>query len=193
MNTNPDARPAAGRPEVNAGPRSLLAPGERWYVVHTKWHCEEHAKAQLAAQGFRTFLPRLRKTVRHARKLRTVAAAFFPGYLFVALNLSRDPSRHVNGTFGVTSLVMGEKLPLPVAHGIMEALIAATGTDGVLRLSGSLSPGQPVRVLTGPFATLLGEVARADGGGLVPVLLRLLGGTVPVLIARDALTPRRAA
>jgi transcription antitermination factor NusG len=167
----------------------VLAPGERWYVVHTKRHREFPAQAQLAAQGYRTFLPRHRKTVRHARKLKTVTAAFFPGYLFVALDLKRDCWRGVNGTFGVASLVMGEEFPLPVPRGIVEDLLALSGADGHLRLANSLELGQPVRVLTGPFAALIGEIARIDGGGRVQVLLRLLGGTVPVQIGRDALAP----
>jgi hypothetical protein len=68
-----------------------LCHGERWYVVHTQPHRESRAQTQLAAQGFRTFLPLHRKTVRHARKLKTVSTPFFPRCLFVALDLSRDP------------------------------------------------------------------------------------------------------
>src|SRR5687768_12928093 len=61
--------------------------GHRWYVVFTQPNREFHAQMQLAAQGFRSFVPRYRKTVRHARKLKTVSAPFFPRYLFVALDL----------------------------------------------------------------------------------------------------------
>jgi transcriptional antiterminator RfaH len=173
--------------------RNALAAGERWYVVHTLPHRELQAQLQLEAQGFRSFLPRQRKTVRHARKLRTVTAAFFPRYLFVALDLTRDRWRSVNGTFGVARLVTGEDYPLPVPVGLVEALIAACNADGHLQLAGSLELGQPVRVLTGPFAALIGKIGRIDGGGRVQVLLQLLGGTVPVQIGRDALAPVLAA
>jgi len=69
---------------------AALAAGERWYVVHALAHGEERAQCRLAAQGFRSFLPRHVKTVRHARKLRSVRAPFFPRYLFVVLDLTRD-------------------------------------------------------------------------------------------------------
>jgi transcriptional antiterminator RfaH len=75
------------------------------------------AQTQLVAQGFHTFLPRFRKTVRHARKLMTVNASFFNRYLFVALDLGRDQWRSVNGTFGVTSIITDGAFPIPVPQG----------------------------------------------------------------------------
>jgi transcription antitermination factor NusG len=45
------------------------------------------------------------KTVRHARRLSTVEAPFFPRYLFTVLDLTRHLWRSVNGTFGVSRLV----------------------------------------------------------------------------------------
>jgi hypothetical protein len=56
---------AHARPNVFAA----LAAGERWYVVHALPHGEDRARSRLAAEGFRCFLPRYLKTVRHARKL----------------------------------------------------------------------------------------------------------------------------
>ena len=148
---------------------------------------------QLEAQGFRTFLPRYAKTVRHARKLRNVSAPFFPRYLFVKLDLARDRWRSVNGTFGVASLIMGEELPLPVPPGLVEALIGCAQADGHLRFGNRLSVGESVRVMSGPFAELIGKITRIDGAGRVQVLLRLLGGSVPVRLATDALVPTLAA
>jgi transcription elongation factor/antiterminator RfaH len=178
------------RPEVNL---AALAQGERWYVVYTLPHRERQAKMQLEHQGFRAFLPRQRKTIRHARKLLTVSTPFFPRYLFVALDLARDRWRSVNGTFGVAGLIMAGEAPVPVPSGIVDELIMASSDGGHLRLGDSLGLGQPVRVLTGPFAALIGHVARLDGAERVLVLLQLLGGTVPVQIPREALAPVQAA
>jgi transcription elongation factor/antiterminator RfaH len=182
-----------GSAAVACPDRFHLAHGECWYAVHTKPHREFSAQMQLGAQGFRTFLPRHRKTVRHARRLSTVSAPFFPRYLFVALDLSRDRWRSVNGTFGVTRLVMGEEGPVPVPRGVIESLAVACGAGGHLDLSAALVPGDRVRVLAGPFADLVGDLIRIDAAGRVRVLLRLLGGEVPVSIAREALMPALAA
>src|SRR5262245_64991181 len=94
-----------------------LKAGERWYVVHTLPLGEARAQSQLENQSFLTFLPKRQKTVRHARKLTSVLAPFFPRYLFVALDLTRDQWRSVNGTFGVARLVMQGEQPAPVPRG----------------------------------------------------------------------------
>src|SRR2546430_1503971 len=110
MPTTPDTVEPTPDEVVPSGP-ATLADGERWYVVHTLPLCEGRAQIQLENQSFRTFLPKRHKTIRHARKLSTVEAAFFPRYLFVALDLTRHQWRSVNGTFGVASLVMrGDQL-----------------------------------------------------------------------------------
>ena len=89
-----------------------LREGERWYAVHTLPFGERRAAAQLENQDFSAFLPKRQKTIRHARKLSTITAPFFPRYLFVALDLDRHRWRSVNGTIGVSSLVMvGTTLP----------------------------------------------------------------------------------
>src|SRR5277367_3567711 len=49
-----------------------LSGGERWFVAQTLHHREKLAALHLGAQRFRSFLPRFRKTVRHARQIREV-------------------------------------------------------------------------------------------------------------------------
>jgi len=165
-----------------------LAPGARWYVVRALPQRETGAQAQLAAQGFRAFLPRVTRTVRHARQLRTVKTPAFPGYLFVALDLTRDRWRSVNGTFGVRGLVMGDERPMPVPVGVVEALIDyVDATTGVCRFDRDLAEGQAIRVIAGPLAQALGELVKLDANGRVRVLLDIMGGKVLTTLERAAL------
>ena len=173
--------------------RAPLATGERWYVVQTLPNREANARVQLEAQGFRTFLPRYAKTVRHARKLMTVSAPFFPRYLFVALDLGRDRWRSVNGTFGVAGLVMGDGFPMPVQHGVVESLQALAVPTAICSWRTGLPLASACACSSGPFADMVGKLARLDGGGRVQVLLQLLGGEVAVSVARAALMPAQAA
>jgi transcription antitermination factor NusG len=155
---------------------------ERWYVVHTLPRREIGAEFHLGRQGFRTFFPYIVKTVRHARRLRTVRAAAFPRYLFVVLDPDRDPWRSVNGTIGVCNLLMADGRPDPVPHGVVESLIAATDNAGVLRSGPPLKPGQSIRVRIGPFADAIGSLQRLDDRGRVRVLLQIMGGQVPTML-----------
>lgn len=155
-----------------------LNAGERWYVVHALPLSETRAQLQLENQSFLTFLPKRQKTVRHARRLTRVLAPFFPRYLFVALDLTRDQWRSVNGTFGVARLVMQGDQPAPVPSGIVEAMVASADEDGVLQLRQNLRIGAPVRLAAGPFAERLAILDRLDDSGRIRVLLDMLGRQV---------------
>lgn len=160
----------------------------RWFVVHTLPNREAGAMAQLSAQGFNAFLPAHRKTIRHARKFREVRAPFFPRYLFIQLNLERDQWRRVNGTIGVSRLIMEGERPKPVPPGIVECLIAMSA-DGLLTFSPALEAGQNVRVLSGPFANFVGELHRVDAHNRVRVLLDVLGMRTAITTSGDDLAP----
>jgi transcriptional antiterminator RfaH len=164
-----------------------LRGGERWFLVHTQSSGELKAQHHLRAQGFRTYLPQYMKTVRHARQLKTVRASMFPRYLFIVLDLGRDRWLSVRSTVGVSSLVSCNGRPLPVPAGIVESLIAQSDGD-LMRMDTGLVQGQSVRILSGPFADLIGRLERLDGSGRVRVLLEMMGTEVPIAIHRSALS-----
>ncbi len=166
-----------------------LREGERWYAVYTLPHREAGAQLQLENQGFRTFLPQYSKTVRHARKVQIKPAPLFPRYLLVVLELERDRWRSVNGSFGVSSLVMQGERPAPVLHGVVETLIASRATGDRIRFVPDLKPGQRVRLVAGPFAEQLGVLERLDDVGRVRVLLEIMGGQIPIQLSRDNVFP----
>lgn len=176
-----------------AAPANLREPedGARWYAVHTLPRREFGARAQLEAQRFTIFLPRHLKTVRHARRMRTVDAPFFPRYLFVRLNLNRDRWLSINGTFGVSHLIMGGDRPLPVPLGVVEALRARLGAESLAPFDDGLRLGQRAEVMVGPFANLVGTLERFDGAERVRILLDLMGTATPVTLARGAVVPVR--
>jgi transcriptional antiterminator RfaH len=174
-----------------AAPRAIAAARghERWFAVHCQPFGEVRAQSNLENQGFRTFLPKRHKTVRHARKLRTVESPFFPRYLFVVLDLDRDRWRSVNGTFGVARLVMRGDAPAPVPRGVVETLLASADAHGMLHLADKLKIGSPVRLLAGPFAEQLATLEQLDDLGRVRVLVDLLGRRVSITTAARDLLP----
>ena len=165
--------------------------GARWYVVQTRPHKESFAAQNLANQGFRPFVARIRKTVRHARRLTSVNAPLFPRYIFVSLDLERDRWRSVRCTFGVSSLVMEGERPLPVPAGVVEQLIEHSDPAGALDFRPELKAGQAVRVLHGPFADHIGRLVSMDPAGRVSVLLDMLGSERVVTMPADGLIPIR--
>jgi transcriptional antiterminator RfaH len=162
------------------------ADGVRWYLVRALTGRENVAVEQLERQGFVTFLPKQPKTIRHARRLTVRLAAYFPGYLFVQLDLARQRWRSINGTLGVAHLVGPSERPAPVPKGVVEALAAAADQRGVLE-GPPLQAGQQVRIIAGAFADKLAVIERLDEAGRVRVLLDIVSGRVPVTIDREML------
>jgi len=166
---------------VGERPPFRLDNGERWYVAATAPRRERVALDNLVQQGFRGFLPTLMETRRHARQFRTAAVPLFPRYIFVVLDRERPGWRRINGTRGVERLISDRDGPVAVAPGVVEALVAATDSRGVVHFGGAnLVVGDSVRVVAGPFAGALGVLQRLDGPARAQVLLSLLGGAVKV-------------
>lgn len=168
--------------------RRPLAPNERWFLVHALPKSEHKAEFHLRAQGFATYLPQIRKTIRHARQLRTVSAPLFPRYLFIILDPERDRWLSVRSTVGVAFLLTCDGRPAPVPAGVVESLIGRSEGD-LIRLDAPLIEGQSVRILSGPFADFVGTLERLDDAGRVRVLLEMMGTAVPLLLHRSALAP----
>ena len=162
----------------------------RWYVVQCLAHRESAAASHLCNQKYRVFFPRRRKIRRHARKTESVLVPFFPGYLFVSLDISRDRWRSVNGTYGVAKLVMQGDYPVPVPVGVVEALRLSSDESSVLEWRPEIRPGDAVRVIAGPFSDMIGQLERLDGAGRVRVLLEILGGQVPTVLPEEIVVSR---
>jgi transcription elongation factor/antiterminator RfaH len=161
----------------------------RWYAVYCQPHRESAAAAHLKNQDFAVFLPKREKVVRHARKIEKVRRPFFPGYLFVDLDIDHERWRSINSTVGVIRIVTQNDRPTPAPMGVIESIKAACGDDDILRFHPDLSVGQKVRVIGGPFADFVGELDQLTDSERVRVLLDIMGGRTRVVLPRDYLTP----
>jgi transcriptional antiterminator RfaH len=156
---------------------------KRWYVVHTQARQETRAELNLRGQGFEAWLPVFRRVRRHARRIDHVLAPFFPRYLFVRLDLSIEPWRAINGTFGVIRLLCNRDTPLVVPEGLVEEIMERRDEWGTVLLSPRrLGVGGSVKVATGPFADLEGLFQTMSGRDHVVLLINLLGREVPASV-----------
>ncbi len=164
---------------------NIISTTKRWYAVASQPSREAIAANQLDSQDFDTFFPKRVRTVRHARRTKNRIVSYFPGYLFVALDLNVDRWRSVNGTFGVRSLVMAGDRPLPVPAGLVDSLRTLTDENGFLRRVDELRTGDHVRVMNGPLADMIGAIDRVDGNQRVRILIDMLHGQIPAVIDRE--------
>ena len=184
--TAPQSQPKSETPESSL--QSLELTGDdRWYVVQALARREPIAKMRLEAQGYKIFLPQMIKSVRHARKMRQARVAVFPGYLFVALNPYKDRWRSINGTIGVARIITANEGPAPVPRGVVETLASYMDNFGICRFDRDLKEGQQVRIVSGPFAQLIGQIATLDGKGRARVLLKIMSNEIITTLDQSSL------
>lgn len=155
---------------------------KQWFVVHTQACKEAVAKHHLLNQGFDVYMPRFKKTRRHARKVEEVLAPLFPRYLFVGIDLSASGWRSIQGTRGVSYLLVMNNRPVVVSSRIIQCLKDQETAEGFVPLESMalFAKGEKVRVLEGAFKDYFAIFEKMDDKQRVQLLLTCLGREVTI-------------
>lgn len=163
--------------------------GRRWYVAQTEPKKERLAVVGLERQSFLSLCPCYHKIRRHARRIETVLAPLFPGYVFVNFDLDKDSWRSINGTLGVRRLISFDPVtPLPMPDEAMIPLLNPRG-DSLGNAVGGVQVGGTVRMISGPFAEQLATVETLDDKGRIRLLFDILGSAVRLRLRVDGVVP----
>ncbi len=161
-----------------------------WFVVETHPRAEFRAQENLERQGFQSFLPRIRRTRRHARRIDQILTPVFPGYLFVLLDLERDCWRVINSTYGVRRLVcFRAEHPQPMTETTVLALMSRCEAQIITRQLPEFAAGDEVRIIEGPLADTIGRIEEVDSKGRIAILLEMLGRRMSVKFGPESLGP----
>lgn len=166
---------------------STIAASRRWFVVQAQSHAEMRASKHLERQGFETYLPRYLRRRSHARKISTVAAPLFPGYLFVLVDIQAQRWRSIHSTTGVSRLVTSGNEPVAISEEVIEALRSREDVNGFIKpdQNSPLSKGDRIRIASGAFVEFLGLLDGLGDRERVAVLLDCLGRKVRVMLDAD--------
>src|SRR5262249_50883588 len=145
-----------------------------WACAQLQPQRERLAQHCLTLAGYETYAPRLRE--RHIAYGRKVIRTpfFFPGYLFVLIELQWSQARW---SPGVARIVMDGMAPARVPDAVIDE-IRAREVAGLIELpKPSPAPlGRPLPVTQGPFTGHIGVFAGMKPRERVEVLLAILGG-----------------
>jgi len=146
-----------------------------WYVLHSKPNKEEFLYDQLLANRLEAFCPHIRvqPVNPRARKVKP----YFPGYVFVQLDLEHEKTSVLGWMPGANGLVSFDGQPADVPESLVQAIrrkVNEINTAGGEMLA-SLRPGEKVVIQDGPFAGYQAIFdSRLSGVDRVRVLLTLL-------------------
>lgn len=164
--------------------------GTSWFLAQLKPNCAHIADKHLKRQGFQTFLPMDEETQQRNGKFVTATRPLFPGYIFVALDVTQGLWRRVNSTNGITRLVSFGKEPAAVPPDLVSQIMLRCDASGRLLPPDLLEPGDQVTLTKGPFANFVAEVEKIAPDQRVWVLMDIMGRQTRV--AANAQELRRA-
>jgi transcriptional antiterminator RfaH len=163
---------------------------KRWYVVNTLPHQESRAEANLRQQGYRAWLPSIKRSRRHARRIDTIRTPLFSGYLFVELDVEHEVWSSINSTFGVRRLICHRERPVAVPSAFVAALRQSLDPEGHVAVpDSSLRAGSRVRLISGPFVDCIGTLLHLAAKDRVAVLLNVLGQEISTIVSKRSLAP----
>ena len=160
-----------------------------WYLIQFKPNSHRVAERNLHRQGLETFLPMQKLTRRKASRFVSDLKPLFPGYMFVSVNAELAPWRSINSTIGVSKLVSfgGKPRPLPLPLQLISCLMLRCDASGTLLPPKSLSEGDSVEMLTGPFASFIATVDTIDPDQRIWVLMDFMGHKTRMQVTADQL------
>jgi transcriptional antiterminator NusG len=162
----------------------------KWYVVHTYSGHENRARLSLL-ERIRTYnlqdqfgeilIPTESVLEVVKGQKRTSTRKFYPGYLFVQMDLNEKTFHLVKNTPKITGFLGGTN-PTPVRESEI-AQINSAMTEGQIKPKPRVhfEEGDPVRVIDGPFANFAGTVEEVKPEKQkVRVLVSIFGRATPV-------------
>lgn len=163
---------------------------KKWYIVNTHTGAEATAKSsiedRIKSSGKDAFFGQILIPAESVVELvkgqkQTKSRKFFPGYIFVEMEMSEENWHVVKGASKVTGFVGGAKpSQVPEAEVVRVTQQMAQGAERP-RARVKFVVGEKVTVVDGPFSNFTGTVEDInDEKGKVKVLVSIFGRPTPV-------------
>jgi transcriptional antiterminator RfaH len=148
-----------------------------WYTVSTKNNLEFVALENLERQSIYTYLPKIYKYSIDKKKIaKKLYSAFFPGYLFVKLDIEKDRWQTINSTIGVNKIISFGSGPISISDYIVEEIKKLEDANGIIKNNNIFQKNDSIIINGGVFS---GSTALFDkytsGKNRVNVLLNMMG------------------
>ena len=170
--------------------------GRHWYVIHTYSGYEDAVREALLQRIesmnmqemiFDVIVPKETQIVVKNGKPKTEKKRLFPGYVLVNMSVNDESWYVVRNTPNVTGFVGSGTIPVPVSaeeFGVIERYLDDDSNQPKFKIT--LSAGDLVMILDGPFATYEGVIREIDAEkGKVKVMISIFGRETPIELDFD--------
>ena len=153
---------------------------QKYYVIHTKPKQENKALINLKRQGFKTWFPFFKKTIFLKNREIEKKEPFFPGYIFVILDILKDDWSKIQSTFGVKYLITIDGIPKEIEHSNIK-MIKQIIAGATLKLN------DKVKIISGKLINKKGKIIEMCSSNRVKLLLESLNGKFITILNKKLL------
>jgi transcriptional antiterminator NusG len=164
----------------------------KWFVVHTLSGHEQKVNRYLLAaarekgledQITDILIPTEDIVEMRRGKRRTVQRKFFPSYIIIQMELTKESIALVNSTPGITNFLMAGGKPVPISEEELDRIKART--DGISasehKIEIPFNVGDVVKVIDGPFRDFSGAISEINPErGKIKIMVSIFGRLTPV-------------
>lgn len=140
----------------------------KWYVVHTQTGSEEKAKAgldsKIASTELKKFVsevvvPTEQVSEIRGGKKRITERKFFPGYILIKMDMTKESWYMVKTTPGITGFIGPGRKPTPISDAEVDSILKRTvDTETKPTPKVTFDINESIRISQGPFANFNGSV-----------------------------------
>jgi len=149
---------------------------KKWLIAQIKPKSHDLAVRNLERQGFDTFLPKMKITIKKENKFINKDEFVFPGYVFIGIDIQNFNWTKINSTYGVSKLLSFNNKPSEVPLDFMVALKKRFEDNINPTIDENLKRGDTIKFHNGPFADLVANIESIDAKKRIYVLLEVMGG-----------------
>jgi transcriptional antiterminator NusG len=171
-------------PGVSAPFDSAVPSPSKWRALWTRSHSEQLVHDQLAAKGFRPFLPKMQVWSRRGGVQHVIDVPMFPGYLFLNHEMDKSAYLKVCQARGLVR-VLGERWDClaEIPDRQIDAIRTVTAAGERVLPHAYLTAGRRVRILRGPLKGVEGSLVQTHATrGLLVLSIELLQRSVSVSV-----------
>lgn len=148
---------------------------KKWLIVQIKPNSYNLAVRNLQQQGFETFLPRMKETIKKENKFINRYMPLFPGYLFVGVDLEKSNWSKINSTYGVSKLLYFSNKPSFISNDMILALKSRYKENINSIIDEKMKKGENIKFVNGPLVDLIGRIETLDDKNRIWVLIEFMG------------------
>ena len=150
---------------------------KKWLIAQLKPNSYDLAIRNLERQGFETFLPKMKVTIKKVNKFINKEALVFPGYAFIGVDLQNSYWTRINSTYGVSKLLSFNNRPSEIPLDLVVELKKRYENIVNPMINENLKSGDTIKFNNGPFANLVANIESVDEKKRIYVLLEVMGGS----------------